>query len=196
MSRSIKGTIGETYLERRGLVVPPDTPLRFLGKCWHWPTATSLAAILAPIVGIESNRLIGLHQTFIAADGSDKAAVEQERLYLGRKKNGVVKLTPDTEVTMGLAIGEGIETCMTALNAGYATWSCLDAGNLGAFPVLAGIESLSILVDNDDAGIEAAAATAQRWRSAGREVRRARVRDAKEGGDWNDRLIDLENGHG
>jgi putative DNA primase/helicase len=53
----------------------------------------------------------------------------------------------------------------------------LSAGNIAAFPVLTGIESLTILADHDRpdqhgrrAGQKAAAECAQRWDAAGREV--------------------------
>jgi hypothetical protein len=38
------------------------------------------------------------------------------------------------------------------------------------FPVLAGIECLTIAADRDDAGIEAAQKLAERWRRAGRQA--------------------------
>jgi putative DNA primase/helicase len=56
-------------------------------------------------------------------------------------------------------------------------WALISAGNIGTFPVLAGIESLTILVDHDKAdqhgrraGQLAAAECARRWDAAGREV--------------------------
>ena len=54
-----------------------------------------------------------------------------------------------------------------------------------AFPVLAGIEALTILVDHDVSGEGqfAAAICAQRWREAGREVVRLMPRIA--GTDFN-----------
>ena len=51
-------------------------------------------------------------------------------------------------------------------------WACGSAGNMCDFPVLAGIEALTILVDHDVSGAGQAAAEtcARRWRDAGREV--------------------------
>jgi hypothetical protein len=66
-------------------------------------------------------------------------------------------------VTRGLAIGEGVETCLAAAHSMTPVWCLLDAGNLAAFPVLPGIESLTIFADADDAGMKAAVACAQRW---------------------------------
>ncbi|MFN3076372.1 MAG: toprim domain-containing protein [Alphaproteobacteria bacterium] len=175
-SRPIRGTIVERYLASRGLVLPDDTSLfdpgslRFAPDVWHWPTQSRLPAMVAPIVNILTNDLQGLHLTFLAADGSGKATVDKPRLYHGPKAGGCVKLTGDADVTLGLAIGEGIETSLTALVAGYPTWACLDAGNLGAFPKLLGIGSLTILADHDDAGRKAAQTVAARWTVAGREA--------------------------
>jgi hypothetical protein len=50
-------------------------------------------------------------------------------------------------------------------------WSTIDASNMAAFPVLEGIESILIAADNDAAGLRAAEQCAERWHSAGREVR-------------------------
>ena len=49
-------------------------------------------------------------------------------------------------------------------------WALGGAGNLGTFPILAGIECLTICADTGPAGEENAAKTAERWRQAGREV--------------------------
>jgi hypothetical protein len=88
------------------------------------------------------------------------------------KAGGVVRLWPDDAVTYSLCIGEGIETCLTAALGFTPVWSCIDAGNLAAFPVLDGIESLTVAVDHDPAGLAAFNAVASRWLRAGVEVRK------------------------
>jgi putative DNA primase/helicase len=45
-----------------------------------------------------------------------------------------------------------------------------DAGGVARFPVLAGIECLTILVDNDATGQAAALECSKRWTGAGCEV--------------------------
>jgi putative DNA primase/helicase len=51
-------------------------------------------------------------------------------------------------------------------------WAVGDTGELSKFPVLSGIESLTILVDHDKsgAGQRAALECSSRWTGAGREV--------------------------
>ena len=47
----------------------------------------------------------------------------------------------------------------------------LDADNLDLLPVLDGIEALTILADDDDAGRDAARKCAARWQAVGCEAR-------------------------
>jgi hypothetical protein len=49
-------------------------------------------------------------------------------------------------------------------------WAVIDAGNLARFPILDGIEALTIAVDDDPAGIRAAGECAERWAQADREA--------------------------
>jgi hypothetical protein len=87
------------------------------------------------------------------------------------------------EPTYGLTICEGTETGLALLMAGLApVWCCGGAGNLTSFPVLAGIECLTVAADADEPGDRAAAGVAQRWRDAGRKV----VIIAPPTGDWAD----------
>jgi putative DNA primase/helicase len=116
---------------------------------------------------------ISLHMTWIRPDGSGKADLPKPRLMFKghRKHGGVVRLFPDEEVTTGLCIAEGIETGLTAAHGFTPVWALIDAGNLAEFPVLDGIESLTVALDHDKAGIAAFNAVAARWIAAGREVR-------------------------
>lgn len=190
-SKPIRGTIAEQYLISRSIELPPpgrlfdDNNLRYVPDCWHWPSELKLPCMIGIITNVVTNDIQAIHQTFLSHDGT-KADVDKPRLYLGPKAGGVVRLTADEDVAYGLAIAEGIETAFAGPAANYPTWACLDAGNLAAFPVLDGIEALTILADNDQAGIKAAKQCAGRW--AGREVRIALTQ-----GDWNDRLQGIAN---
>jgi hypothetical protein len=104
----------------------------------------------------------GIHRTFLNADGS-----KRERKMLGRQ--GVVRLTPDEDVTHGLGICEGVEDGLAVLADWAPVWAATSAGAIERFPVLPGIEFLTIFADNDGPGLRAAQACAERWR--GQEVR-------------------------
>lgn len=166
-----KGTIGEQYLRARGCPLPPaDGDLRFHPELRH-PSGHVGPALLALVTHVETGEPLTLHRTWITATG--KANVEPARLLLKghTKRMGVIRLWPDEAVTYSLAVGEGIETCLTLARVHALVWSLIDAGNLKAFPALPGIESLLIAADHDDAGLQAAAACADRWTRAGKSVR-------------------------
>jgi hypothetical protein len=99
---------------------------------------------------------------------------------LGRVAGCAVKLDADENVELSLSIGEGIETMLAARMRGFRpAWAIGSAGALKNFPVLGGVEALTIIVDHDppdkngrQAGQEAALECSQRWTLAGREVRR------------------------
>jgi Toprim domain len=91
-----------------------------------------------------------------------------------RAKAGcAIKLTADEDVAEGLHVGEGVETMLAAMMLGFApAWALGDAGGVERFPVLAGIDVLTVVVDNDAnaVGQKASAVCYDRWRDAGREV--------------------------
>jgi hypothetical protein len=132
--------------------------------------------MLARITDAISAEPISLHFTRLNADGSKVADSPKKLLSAHRKAGGVIRLWRDEAVTQGLAIAEGIESALAAAHGFAPIWSCIDAGNLAAFPVLGGIEALMIVADNDETGIDAAENCARRWANAGREVRIATPR--------------------
>ena len=143
----LRGSVGQTYLERRGCMLPPrDSHLRFLAPTNKYPPS-----LCAAVSDVRTAKPISLHFTRLATDGHGKAGTEQDKLLLAghRKKGGCIRLWPDEAVTYGLAIGEGIETCLAAAHLFTPVWACVDAGNLAAFPVLAGIDCLTIYADHD-----------------------------------------------
>lgn len=176
---------GRAYLDARSCVLPPrDGDLRWLPRMKHWPSGYLGPALVALITDLHTCKPLSLHFTWVRPDGT-KARIERPRLLAARHsvKGGVIRLWPDEAVTHGLALAEGIETALSVAHAFEPVWSCIDAGHLHAFPVLAGIESLLIAIDGDAAGRSAANACAARWLRAGREV--ATV-DPGDGRDLND----------
>jgi hypothetical protein len=84
---------------------------------------------------------------------------------------------------MGLVVCEGVETGIAIYQSGLRpVWACGGAGSLTNFPVLGGIEALTIAADADEPGRRAAEICAARWREAEREV----VVVAPLVGDWAD----------
>jgi putative DNA primase/helicase len=179
----------EIYLRSRGLELPPlaaGEAIRYDPDCPFGTKRTP--AMVALVRNIITNEPQGVHRTALSMDGRKISVDGNDRMSLGHTAAGAVKLTPDENVTTCLGIGEGIESTLSLRlvpEFGCSpVWSLLTAGGVAAFPVLSGIETLWIAVDNDPAGITAADACAERWRAAGREV--IKVRPREERADLND----------
>jgi hypothetical protein len=175
------GTLVETYLSSRGLTLPADAPLRFHPACprgaERWP------AMLALMTDPATAQPCGIHRTFLARDGMGKAP-GNAKMMAGNA--GVIRLVPDDDVTTGLGIAEGIETALAVMQrAGWApVWAATSAGAIRRFPVLPGIEALTVFADMDGPGLEAARECCRAWAAAGREARLL----APPVGDWHDVL--------
>ena len=154
------GTPVETYLHSRRLELDSDVAGEVLR--WH----PHLRAMLALFRNITTNEPQALSRTFL-----DHEARKIERRFMGPVGGAAIKLDADEDVLGGLHIGEGIETCMAARMLGLRpAWALGSAGVIAAFPVLSGIECLSLLREHDEANRQASDACAARWTAAGREV--------------------------
>ena len=183
----IAGTLAETYLaSRRIFELPPgiDEVLRFHPRCAFGGERHPCMLALMRDAITDAPR--GIQRTALTADGKKIG-----RRTLGRKSGAAVKLWPDADVSQGLVIGEGLETVISAAmriehhgTLLRPAWAVVDAGNMASFPILDGLGALTLLVDRDAAGQEAAQACARRWRAAGREVTRLVPRQL--GTDFND----------
>lgn len=176
-------TLGAAYLEARACILPPrEGDVRFHPRTFCSKASRNLPAIVCRVSTVVGNRGIGVHRIFLDPLGSDKAIA---KLRLGGADEPVcIRLFPDDVVTTGLAIAEGVETALAAARLRSPIWSTIDCNQLAAFPVLPGIDTLTIYADHDDAGIRAAGECADRWTAAGRTV--IGIAPARPGADLND----------
>jgi hypothetical protein len=184
----LAGTVGELYLRHRRCVIPPaDGDLRFHPSLGHKPSGKSGPALVARVTHVVSGTPMSLHRTWITPTG--KADLDPPRMLLGNhlKQGGVVRLWPDDYLTHGLAVAEGIETALSLAHAYAPVWACIDAGNMAALPVLAGVECLVIAQDRDPAGLAAANTCAARWAAGGAVVSLTRQSE----NDLNDTLCEV-----
>jgi DNA primase len=127
---------------------------------------------------------LGIHRTFLARDGAGKAPVNPQKMLLGPCKGGAVRLAQANDLLM---VGEGIETCLAAMQAtGNPVWAALSTSGLRALDLPTELHDVIVLADGDDAGDSAAREAAQRWSREGRRVRIARP---AWGHDFNDLLL-------
>ena len=184
------GGVAAQYLRSRHCVVPAYGDLRWHPSLKH-PSGYVGPALVALITDVVTNQPLSLHRTWITNTG--KADIETPRLLLGNHSidGGVIRLTPDDEVTHLLGLGEGIETALSLAWAPLSVWATIDAGHLAKFPVLNGIQTLIIAVDQDPAGIAAATTCADRWALAGKTV----LLTPQSENDLNDSLQEVSDEH-
>jgi hypothetical protein len=191
-SSSLDDTIGEKYLERRihhTLVWPAD--VRFHAHCAR-KIGTAVehhAALVALLRDVRTNEPRAIQRVFLKPDGSDRLRDPMGKMSLGPTRGACIKLSTDAAVTHGLGLAEGIETGLALMACGWQPiWSTAGSAGLGAFPVIDGIEALTVLADNDEngSGEIAALECVKRWRAAGREAKAIKPHYA--GHDWNDVL--------
>jgi len=183
-AKPIKGTIVEAYLAWRRCPLPPAGDALLFHPGVQHPSGVIVPAMVARITDArDDSRLLGLHLTVMTETGKGKSELEPRKWMRGRKSGGVVRLCPDEDVTVSLGVTEGIETGLAVIGSGWApVWAALDAGNLGALPVLRPLV-LTVFADQDAAGAKAAERLAARWRDNG--LAASWVAPACPGADWN-----------
>jgi putative DNA primase/helicase len=180
------GTLVEDYLRTRGITIPVPDSLSFHPGLRHrsgevWP------AMVALVTRGTDGEPIGIHRTFLSRDGGGKAPIDRQKMLLGPCRGGAVRLGP---ATLLLMVGEGIETCLAAMQAtGQSAWAALSTSGLRSLDLPPVVREVIVLADGDDAGESAARTAGLRWRREGRLVRIARP---PAGADFNDVLLDLD----
>lgn len=187
-SKSITGTLAQTYLARRGLRFAQPPPwLRYHPTCNYradddapleqWP------ALIAGVTDLSGN-LTGIHRTWIARDGKDKAPLAEPRRALGRLLGHAVRFHPADEI---LIVTEGVETALS-IRAALATVplvAALSAAHLAAMILSPTLKRLYIASDNDPDGHSAA----DRLSARAQEANVAAFRLLSHHKDWNDDLL-------
>jgi hypothetical protein len=157
-----RGTLAERYLNGRGLDLGDDLASEVIR--WH----AGLGAMVALFRNIETDEPQAVSRTYL--DGN---ARKTERKFLGPVGGAAIKLDADDTVLAGLHVGEGIETCMTGrqYEGRKPTWALGSAGVLADFPVLNGIETLTVFAEKDCvANANSIKTCGARWQDAGRGV--------------------------
>lgn len=160
-TRPLAGTLGDIYLQSRGL--PPVSE-------WPWDPKDTLrfhpalryeldskVGRLPAIVGkvLDSfDQATAVWQVFLSADGTDKADVGLPKVGLGPAGGGAVRLGGEGE---SIGVGEGIETCLSAwfLNGCHKpVWACLSTSGMVGFEIPAFVKRLEIFPDGDKAKMQ------------------------------------------
>jgi len=199
------GTPGEAYLRNvRNIDVAAieDVLSRTDAIGWHpsvyfsHPADPTYGTLEHPLHGRRLGCIVGVMTdavTAVPTGAISRTYLGPDGTKIGKAKTlgapaGIVRLSAD-DVLGELCIAEGLETCLTGMaNFGLRPlWSTGSAGAMADFPVLSGVEALTVIADHDlnGAGERAARAAEARWLAAGKEVALYR-RDVF--GDLNDTL--------
>jgi hypothetical protein len=173
----------ERYLRSRGLTIPIPRALRWARSCRH-PSGVYCSAMIARVDGADGEQ-IGVHRTYLRPDGLGKAPLNPPRAALGPIKGGAIRLAGSAPL---LLVGEGIETCLSAMQAcELPAWAAVSAGGLEQLVLPDIVREVVILVDHDRNGVgqRSADRAARRWVQEGRRVR---IALPPEPGDFNDVL--------
>jgi putative DNA primase/helicase len=156
-----RGTLVERYLASRSLILEADVA----GEVLRW--RPSIGAMLALMRNIHTGEPQAVSRRFLGPNAEKLGKPK----FLGPVKHAAVMLDDFADVTNGLHIAEGVETAMSARVLGLRpTWALGSVGAIADFPVLGGVEVLTLLAEHDDTSARAVEACAVRWHEAEREV--------------------------
>lgn len=187
MAQPISGTLAEIYLHGRAITSLSGTAtLRYHPRCYYRPdehSPTEIRPALVAAVTDLAGHQTGGHRTWLAPDGSGKAAVETPRRAMGDLLGHAVRFGTAAEV---LAAGEGIETVLSPRQvlARMPMLAALSAAHLAAILFPPSLRRLYVVRDRDPAGDGARDSLAARAADLGIEAISLTPRE----GDFNDDL--------
>jgi hypothetical protein len=130
---------------------------------WH----PGVGAMLALFRNILTGEIQAVERIFL-----DQDAKKTGRKFLGPSGGAAAMLDPFDNVLGGLHVGAGVETCMTVRERKNfrPAWALGSDVEIEKFPVLSGIEAITLIRENDASSIRVCDICARRWDAAGREV--------------------------
>ena len=184
-----RGTLVEDYLKSRALLLPDHLAgevLRFHPRT-PWRNENTgrtdfIPCMIAAFRSLDDNIVTAVHR--IRLDRPERWPKTERRMF-GIVQRAAVQLSA---ANGKLAIGEGVETCMAAMQLGVeqTAWALGSAGAISFFPVVDGVAELTILGEAGNASDRAVKICGRRWRRASRRVFVSRP---KHGSDHNDVLM-------
>jgi hypothetical protein len=162
-----------------------DQVLRFHPACQF--RDKRLPCMIALVRDMRTDVPVAIHRTALS---SGRRPERIGRRALGPTSGGAIKLSPHSEVSDTLLIGEGIETSLAASQrlGLRPVWSLLSRSGYTQFPILPKLKHLTVATDLDESGDGQRDATAlvRRMADAGIE---AYARVPTHGKDFNDELM-------
>lgn len=165
------GTPVETYLQGRGIKVPIPPSIKYAPNLRHTPTGLTLPTMIAAVQSPD-RRIMGIHRTYLRADGKAKVPFTRPKMMLGRCAQGAVRLA---KAGPKLAVGEGLENCLSvSQETSFPVWAALSTSGVKTVILPSCVKEVILLSDGDEAGERAVKEASRRFRSEGRTVKIAR----------------------
>lgn len=195
--RPVRGTPGERYLrEIRQIDTNEVATVLERVDAIGWRPQAYFHELDHPLHGHRLSCIVGVMTDPVTGRPTgaiSRTYLDENLRKIGNAKTlgspaGVVRLSRDEDVLQGLYLAEGLETALSAMAKGLRpVWSTGSTALMKTFPVLDGINCLTVIADHDatGAGENAAREVEARWRRAGRE---ACVFMPTSRGDFNDLL--------
>jgi len=191
-STALSGTIGETYLNTRGIRSWHHT-IRF-ARTWTWcdhetgETSADFPAVIGYVTD-GAGEFTGIQRIFLRPDGTGKAAMKRPKLSLGRVRGGALRLGPPAPEIL---ICEGPEDGLSLAQElpGSSVWVSLGTSNMAAIRYPEIVSKIVICAQNDAAAERATIAAATSLMEQGYLVD-VRCPDPRFK-DWNDQMMGRE----
>ena len=157
----IKGTDGERYLrETRGIDTDSIADVLELTHAIGWHQAVFFNEPDHALHGRSLGCIVGVMTDPVTAEPT--GAISRTYVHEGRKIGpaktlgapaGIIRLSKDEDVLAGLHLAEGLETALAAMSIGLRPiWATGSTALMAKFPILSGIEALTVIADNDANG--------------------------------------------
>lgn len=148
----LMGTLGQLYLEWRGLMDPKDQNLRFHPGLEHLDSPGIHPCVIAKVQAAGGYGT-GIWRIFLQPDGHGKLAGVTAKLGLGPTAGGAVRLGG---LAKHIGIGEGIESCLAARALGHTMpiWATLSTSGMIGFVIPDEVKTVTIFPDRDTSKIK------------------------------------------
>ena len=163
-----RGTVVEQYLRaERALELIPGiagSVVRYHGSLKYGDqTMPGMVCLMRDVLTDEPR---AIHRTFLTADGK-----KVDRRMLGIAKGAAIKIDRQPGIDGRLTIGEGFETSLASrlANLGPA-WALGSAGAVHSFPIVAAVQRLTVLAENDPTSRRSVRAVRDRYLKSRRPV--------------------------
>lgn len=185
-----KGTLGQTYLEARKIILKSDEPnIRFHNNVYNSEVNKYFPALVFPIQDKPLGDVKGIHRIYLDPEGYRKAPLAEAKVALGEVSgNGIWFGNPGET----LCIAEGPENALTLRMVAYDFVVCtVFSTNFASLTIPKYVKNIVLCPDPDQAGIRGAVKAKKNYQGRNITVRYPKpiLLDNGKYADFNDILM-------